>query len=265
MDNPQVTQQNHDSLISPDDNRRMFDSLARHYDLMNRVLSMGLDHRWRRKAVEALAPRAGGRYLDIGCGTGDVGIEIIRQCQNAKVVGIDPAENMLDVAAAKNAKVVGIDPAEKMLEVAAAKIAKADLADSISFQAGDAAELSFDDGSFAGVITAFCFRNMSDRARALGEMRRVLAIGGRVVILELTTPTQPVVRIGHRLYNRWLVPTVGGLIARSKAAYSYLVQSVEAFPQVEEVVEMLNAAGFVNARAASVSGGIVTIFSGEVE
>ncbi len=245
MNNPQVTRQNRDSLISPDDNRRMFDSLARRYDLMNRILSMGLDRRWRRKAVETLAPSAGGRYLDIGCGTGDVGIEILRQCPAVEVVGIDPAANMLDIATAK--------------------ITKADLADSISFLAGDAAELCFDDASFTGVITVFCFRNIAHRAQALGEMRRVLGTGGRVVILELTTPRNALVRRGHRLYNRWLVPTAGRLIARSKDAYQYLTRSVEAFPTQAEVLELLRLAGFVNVRARAISGGIVTIFSGEVE
>ncbi len=245
MNSRQVTKTDRDSLISPDNNRRMFDAIARRYDLMNRILSMGLDRRWRRKAVEALAPRAGGRYLDIGCGTGDMGIEILRQCPEAEVVGIDPAENMLDIAAAKTTK--------------------NNLEDSIVFQIGNAAELCFDDASVEGIITAFCFRNIADRAKALGEMRRVLSAGGRLVILELTTPSHPLIRIGHRLYNRWLVPTAGRLIARSEDAYHYLVHSVEAFPQPEEVVELLNVAGFVNARAVAVNGGIVTVFSGEVD
>ena len=245
MNSHQATKTECDSLISPDDNRRMFDAIARRYDLMNRILSMGLDRRWRRKAVEVLAPRAGGRYLDIGCGTGDIGIEILRQCPEAEVLGIDPAENMLDIAAAK--------------------IAKDNLKDSISFQAGCAGELGFDDASFTGVITAFCFRNIVGRARALSEMRRILAPGGRLVILELTTPAHPLVRTGHRLYNRFLVPTAGRLIAGSKDAYQYLVHSVENFPQPEEVAELLNVVGFVNARARAVNGGIVTIFSGEVD
>jgi len=245
MNSHQPNQTDHDSLISPDDNRRMFDAIARRYDLMNRILSMGLDRRWRRKAVEAITPRPGGRYLDIGCGTGDMGIEILRQCQEAEVLGIDPAENMLDIAAAKTAK--------------------DNLKDSISFQTGDAAELCFEDASFAGVITAFCFRNMDDRAKALGEMRRVLAGSGRLVILELTTPSHPLIRTGHKLYNRWLAPTAGRLIAGSKDAYQYLAHSIEAFPQSEEVVGLLNGAGFVNARARTGNGGIVTIFSGEVD
>ncbi len=245
MNSPQVTQTDRDSLISPDDNRRMFDAIARRYDLMNKILSMGLDRRWRRKAVEVLAPCEGGRYLDIGCGTGDMGIEILRQCPGAEVLGIDPAENML--------------------EIAVAKIAKHNLKDSISFQAGDAEAIGLEDASFTGAITAFCFRNIAERAMALSEMRRVLAPGGRLVILELTTPAHPLVRTGHRLYNRFLVPTAGRLIAGSKVAYQYLVHSVEDFPQPEEVAELLNAAGFVNVRARAVNGGIVTIFSGEVD
>ena len=135
--------------MSADDNRRMFDRIARRYDLMNRLLSGGLDRRWRRKAVETLAPRPGGRYLDVGCGTGDLAVEILRQCAGASVVGIDPAEGMLAIAEAK--------------------IAQAGLASGASFQTGDAEALDFDDGSMAGVISAFCLRNIAHRTRALME------------------------------------------------------------------------------------------------
>ncbi len=183
-----------DSLISADDNRQMFDRIARRYDLMNGLMSGGLDRRWRRKAVKLLTPRSGGRYLDVGCGTGDLAMEILRQCPAAEVIGIDPAE--------------------EMLAIAKAKIARKGIADRASFQPGDAESLDFADGELAGVISAFCLRNIAHRAKALAEMRRVIAPGGRAVILELTTPTNPIVRAGHWLHTRCFVPVAGRCVAR---------------------------------------------------
>ncbi len=192
--------ENRDSLMSADDNRRMFDRIARRYDLMNRLLSCGLDRRWRRKAVETLAPRPGGRYLDVGCGTGDLAVEILRQCPGASVVGIDPAEGMLAIAEAK--------------------IARAGLTGGAGFQTGDAEALDFADGEFAGVISAFCLRNIAHRTRALMEMRRVIAPGGQAVILELTVPTSRIVRAGHWLHTRCLVPLAGRLVASCRRCLS---------------------------------------------
>ena len=233
---------NRDSLMSAADNRRMFDRIARRYDLMNRLLSLGLDARWRRAAVDVLSPRPGGRYLDVGCGTGDLAVEILRR-QGA-------------------ASVVGVDPAECMLAVAEAKVARAHLADKASFQAGDAEALDFADGEFAGVISAFCLRNVTRRACALAEMRRVLAVGGRAVILELTVPTSPLVRVGHWLHTRCVVPLAGRLIARGGGAYRYLADSIRDLGQAEDAEAMMAEAGFVDVRRVRLSGGIVTMFVG---
>lgn len=232
-----------DSLMAPADNRRMFDAIARRYDLMNAVLSLGLDRLWRRRAVTVLCPRPGGRYLDVGCGTGDMGIEILRRCRTARVTGLDPAERMIDVARAKTAA--------------------AGLGGSVTFRTGDAVDLPFEDGEFAGIVTAFCIRNVPDRLGAMREMHRVLAPGGRAVILELTVPSNPILATGHRLYNRYLVPLAGGLIARSRQAYRYLVDSVAEFPPAPEVLAMLARAGLANGRAHPLHGGIVTIFTAE--
>ncbi|HUU58132.1 MAG TPA: ubiquinone/menaquinone biosynthesis methyltransferase [Phycisphaerae bacterium] len=231
-----------DSLLSPEDNRRMFDRIARPYDLLNRLLSFGLDRGWRREAAAMLGPRPGGRYLDVGCGTGSVGIEVLRQCPGAHVVGIDPAEEMLTVAREK--------------------VHRAGLAEAISLQVGDATALPFEGASFAGVIGAFSLRNIAYRARAVGEMRRVLSPGGRVVMLELTVPPGRIVRLGHRLYTRWVVPTAGRLIARSGDAYRYLVDSVADFPDAEAIRAMMDKLAFSDARYVRLTGGIVTLFLG---
>ena len=229
--------------MDPDDNRLMFDRIARRYDLMNAVLSLGLDRRWRRRAVGELAPQPGRRYLDIGCGTGDMGIEIVRQCPAARVAGLDPAERMLDIARAKTAA--------------------AEMAGSVTFGTGDATDLPFADGEFAGIVTAFCIRNVVDRPGAMREMHRVLAPGTRAVILELTVPPNRLLAAGHRIYSRYLVPLAGGLIARSRRAYRYLVDSVAEFPPTPDVLAMLTRAGLSNARCLSLHGGIVTIFTAE--
>jgi len=230
-----------DSLLTPADNRRMFDAIARRYDLMNAVLSLGLDRVWRRRAVSELCPRPGGAYLDIGCGTGDVGVEIVRRCPTARVVGLDPAERMLDVGRSK--------------------IAAANLDASITFCVGDATALPFGDAEFAGIVTAFCIRNVADRQAAMREMRRTLAPGGRVVILELSVPASRLLAVGHRCYNRYVVPLAGRIIARSRTAYQYLVDSVANFPRPPQVLDMLTRAGFETATARPIHGGIVTIFT----
>lgn len=256
-----------DSLMAPDENRRMFDRIARRYDLMNAILSLGLDRVWRRRAVTELLgegqkgdrhllsrpPAADARsavekepvpfFLDVGCGTGDMCIEIVCRCRGARVVGLDPAERMLDIARGKTAA--------------------AGLAEPVTFQCGSALALPFADGEFAGVVTAFCIRNVPDRLGAMREMHRVLAPGGRAVILELTVPSNPILAAGHRLYSHCLVPLAGRLIAGSRQAYQYLVDSVADFPPASEVLAMLTRAGLVDARAIPLHGGIVTLFTAE--
>ena len=263
----------------------MFDRISRRYDLMNRLLSLGLDGRWRRRAVAELVGRdgardesgamlpsseacpaktcfrrrkhgthpmagdgprhrrPGGRYLDVGCGTGDVGIEIVRQCAGASVVGIDPAERMLDVGREK--------------------LRRAGLADAVALECGDALALPFGDATFDGAIAAFCIRNVTDRVAALAEMRRVLVPGGRAVVLELTVPPGRLMRAGHRFYTAWLVPLAGRLIARNRDAYRYLVASVRQFPRAEEFLATLSRAGLVNLRHVPLFGGTVTVFVGQ--
>ncbi len=230
-----------DTLIPPEENRRMFDLVARRYDLLNTLLSLGLARRWRRKAVEILAPQNDQRYLDAGCGTGDVALELLRQAPGAAVVGLDPALAMLDLAAAK--------------------AARSDLSDRAVFQPGDITALDFPDCSFAGVITAFCFRNVADRRKALAEINRVLTPGGRLVILELTVPSGRFLRCGHRVYSR-LVPLLGCAFSRG-SAYRYLVDSIQNFPRPPEIVALLDQAGFRQPRHVPLTGGVVTVFVAE--
>ena len=232
-----------DSLMSADDNRRMFDRIARRYDLLNKVVSLGMDRGWRRKAVAELDPRAGERFRDVGCGTGDMGIEILRRQGGAKVVGIDLAERMLDIARGK--------------------VAAVGLGGDVSFRIGDAERQGFDDGSFDGVVSAFCIRNVAHRARALAEMGRVIRPGGRAVILELTKPRGKLMSVGHRLYNRWVVPLAGRVLS-SGQAYRYLVDSIEDFPDPDHITATMEEAGFHDVRRIGLTGGVVTLFVGRI-
>jgi len=229
--------------MSPDDNRRMFDRIARRYDRMNRLMSLGLDRRWRRSAVRMLDPQPSQRYLDVGCGTGDMAIEILRRCPNATVEGIDPSE--------------------QMLAIATDRLQAAGLSDSVELRTGSAEALDFPDASFAGVASAFCVRNLADRPRALREMRRVLSPGGCAAILELTVPASRLLRLGHRVYTARLVPLAARLITRDPAAYRYLADSVRAFPAPANFLATLADAGFVAARHQPLHAGVVTLFVGQ--
>lgn len=225
-----------------DANRRMFDRIAGRYDVLNACLSFGLDRWWRRCAVTALAPVAGGLYLDLGCGTGDVAIAIARRAPAARVIGLDPAE--------------------RMLALGRAKLCRRGLAQRVELRAGDALALPFETGVFAGAISAFCFRNIASRARALAEVRRVLRPGGRLVVLELTPPAARWWRWGHRLYQRRWVPWLGGLLSQGDA-YRYLTTSIEAF-QAAAFMALWAPAGFAPPRATPLTGGVVTLFTGDL-
>ncbi len=230
-----------DSLLSAEDNRAMFDRIARRYDLMNTILSLGRHGHWRRRAVRRMNLRADGRYLDVGCGTGDVAMEILRQCPGCGVVGVDPAEGMLDLGRRK--------------------LAAAHLENRAALQVGDAMALPLEADSFDGAIAAFCLRNVTDRTACLAEMGRVVRPGGLVVILELTTPRGWLMRLGHRIYTRGLAPLLGGIVARDRGAYRYLVDSVMDFPGADAVLEMMTRAGLSDPRATALAGGAVTILA----
>jgi demethylmenaquinone methyltransferase/2-methoxy-6-polyprenyl-1,4-benzoquinol methylase len=230
-----------DALISAKENRDMFDRIAKNYDAANRAISLGMDRSWRRRAVDLLKPFRGGRYLDVGTGTGDLVFEILRQS----------AHVLID----------GIDPAEQMLEVARSKAQKLSVGDSVSFFSADALDLPMESEIYDGIISAFCFRNLENRRKALDEMRRVLKPGGQLVILEATYPAHLLIRIGYRLYTP-LVPVVGRMLGGG-AAYQYLVDSIENFPTPRAVSDMFCESGFVGIESMPMTFGAVTLFSGK--
>ena len=219
--------------------RAMFDRIARVYDLMNSVMTVGLHHRWRERAADLAALGPGDRALDVATGTGDLAIELERRVgESGRVVGSDFSEGMLELARQKTA--------------------------AVDFEQGNALELPYEDDSFDAATVGFGARNFSDLARGLGEMARVVRPGGRVVVLELTTPERPPLSWFFRLWFDRLVPLLGR-VAGDPEAYSYLPNSVRRFPNARGLAAAMAAVGLVRVRWVVTAGGIIAIHAGEVE
>jgi demethylmenaquinone methyltransferase / 2-methoxy-6-polyprenyl-1,4-benzoquinol methylase len=233
----------HDSLTTAEENRAMFDTIAGYYDGTNRILSLGLDRLWRRRGVACLKPRSGGVYLDVGCGTGDIALEILRQSPGSRVTGIDPSRGML--------------------ELGRQKMAAVGLSHAVSLEEGDVLALRYEDNFFEGSITSFCMRNVTDRKRGLSEIRRVVKPGGLLVIVELTEPSGPIMRPLFRIYSRVVMPLVTKIMS-SVSAYRYLADSMADFPPPRVFLDLMAQAGFVDVQYVHLTGGIVTLFIGEV-
>ena len=214
----------------------MFDRIAGVYDRMNAVMTVGMDERWRERAADLAALDAGDRALDVATGTGDLAIELERR--------VGPA-----------GEVVGIDFAERMLELARPK------APGVRFEQGNALELGFDDGEFDAVTVGFGARNFSDLGRGLAEMTRVAKPGGRVVVLEFTTPQKPPLSWFFSVWFDRVVPRLGRL-AGDPDAYAYLPASVRRFPDPSGLAGELAAVGLADVRWLVTAGGIVTIHVG---
>ncbi len=200
----------------------MFDKIARRYDLLNRVISMGIDRRWRRRAVAALEMRPGARVLDLATGTADVALEVLRQEPTATVLGLDPSP--------------------RMLEIGRGKVAAAHLGERIELLPGTAEELPLDDDSVDGVTIAFGIRNVPERRRALAEMARVTRPDGRISILELSEPRSGFLAPFARFHVHKVVPTLGAWLSGERE-YRYLEESIAAFPPPEEFAALMRDAG----------------------
>jgi len=240
----------------------MFDRIAGVYDLMNTAMTAGLHHRWRSRAAELALVAPGARVLDVATGTGDLAIELARRvAPDGEVVGSDFAEGMLDRA---RAKVASREP----------------MAVSPRFEWADAMRLPYDGGSFDAATVGFGARNFEDLARGLSEMTRVVRPGGRVVVLEITTPTRPPLSLFYGLWFDRLVPALGflagavvGLSARLRGraprstiadAYTYLPNSVKRFPGPAALAAEMQRAGLSDISYLLIAGGIVAIHVGTV-
>jgi len=219
----------------------MFDRIAGHYDLLNSVMTAGLHHRWRQRAADQTKLRPGDSALDVCCGTGDLALKLAtRVAPGGNVVGSDFSEPMLDLAREK---------------------ASRQGATGVRFEWADALRLPYDDGRFDAVTVGFGVRNLSDLDAGLGELRRVLRPGGRLVILEITQPTKPPLSTFYSLWFDRVVPILGTL-AGDPEAYSYLPESVRSFPAPNGLAEKMDAAGLKGIRWTVLAGGIVAIHGG---
>lgn len=225
--------------------QQMFGAIAPRYDFLNRLLSFGIDRRWRTKAVRLLKYREGGRVLDVATGTGDVALEIARST---------PA----------SIKITGADFCKEMVELGEVKVAASPYADRIDFRVAPCEDLPFPDNTFDSITIAFGIRNVVDRKLGLAEMWRVLRPGGRLIILEFSTPRSQLFRQLYYFYFRQLLPVIGGLFSRYNA-YKYLPDSVLEFPSHEQFSTMIAEAGFKNIHIHELTFGIASIYAGEKE
>jgi demethylmenaquinone methyltransferase/2-methoxy-6-polyprenyl-1,4-benzoquinol methylase len=244
----------------PERIRSMFGRIARRYDLMNRLMTAGLDGRWRRLAAAEASLAPGDSALDVCCGTGDMAFALARRYPGASVIGLDFAEPMLERARAKAARMTrrgdfGAGAGAGMADGAGAAPA---------FIAGDLLSLPFPDDRFAAVTVAFGVRNVSDLPGAFSEMVRVTRPGGRVVCLEITTPPPGLGRRFHALWFDRVVPALGRLVAGEGSAYSYLPASVRSFPEAGALAADMTTAGLRQVRFRRFGLGIVAIHCGVV-
>jgi len=222
--------------------RAMFSGIAGRYDLLNHVLSMNIDKRWRRLVRQKLQPildDPNALILDVACGTGDLSIELQTHA-DARVIGTDFCRPMLAVAAEKNTK--------------------GSLA--IPYVEGDAMRLGFASDSFDAATIAFGLRNLSNFSDGLAELRRVLKTGGRIVILEFSSPVIPGFRQMFNLYFTRVLPRIGGAVSGSRGAYEYLPDSVSKFPDQKRLVSMMMETGFDGVEYTNLTGGIAAIHTG---
>jgi demethylmenaquinone methyltransferase/2-methoxy-6-polyprenyl-1,4-benzoquinol methylase len=217
----------------------MFDAIAPRYDLLNRLISLGLDQGWRRKTVAAMNLRPGATALDLATGTGDLAIMIARSHPEVKVIGTDPSRGMLDVAVPKG-RAIG---------------------ERLGFAVGDAQAIDLPDASVDAVSMAFGIRNVPDRARALREMARVTKDGGRVAILELSEPRRGPLAALARFHIHQVVPRLGGALSGA-SEYGYLQRSIAAFPPPDAFAAMMEEAGLTVLEVSPLTLGVVCLFVG---
>ena len=208
----------------------MFDTIAPKYDLLNRVLSAGIDKGWRKKAIDELIICNPESILDIATGTADLAIAAMR---------LHPK------------KIIGIDISNKMLEIGRRKIEQQSLSAVIKLETGDAEKLSFPDDTFDAITVAFGVRNFEHLEIGLQEMNRVLKPGGKVVILEFSQPTSVPMKQLYGFYSKYILPAIGQLFSKERSAYTYLPESVAAFPYGEEFLSILKNTGYSDTKYRS--------------
>jgi len=219
---------------------QMFDNIASTYDFLNRLLSMGIDKTWRKRAIRILRRHESSSVLDVATGTGDLAMEIWHKVKPKRIAGIDLSENMLDLAREKA-------EAKKY---------------PIEFQKGDAENLPFADNTFDAATVAFGVRNFENLGKGLADIHRVLEPGGKLVVLEFSRPKVFPVKQVFQFYFHGILPLIGKLFSKDQRAYSYLPESVGVFPEGSDFTRELEEAGFQNTTFDPLTFGICTIYTG---
>lgn len=220
----------------------MFDRIAHRYDLLNRVLSAGIDTQWRRKAIKQAMESNPKLALDLATGTGDMAILLSQRAPECQIIGLDLSS--------------------KMLEIAQEKINKRGLSDAIAFQQGESENLPFADNSFDLITVAFGVRNFENTLQGLKECNRVLKTSGQLVVLEFSQPTVTPFKQLYYSYFKYVLPFIGKITSRDSKAYKYLFESSQVFPAGMEFVKILEEAGFHSNKYKSLTLGICTLYSG---
>ena len=218
---------------------KMFDTISKEYDGLNRVISFGIDVKWRKKVVDIVAKKQPNIILDIATGTGDLAINLSKT--NAS-------------------KVIGLDISDGMLKVGRQKIVKKKLNKTIEMVLGDSESLPFEDNTFDAITVAFGVRNFENLEKGLTEILRVLKPQGIFVILETSVPSKFPYKQGYNIYTKGIMPLIGRLFSRDKVAYSYLSESASVFPYGEALNNILRKIGFINAEALPQTFGVATIY-----
>lgn len=219
----------------------MFDGIAGHYDFLNHFLSMGIDKGWRKKAIREVAAIQPRTILDVATGTGDLAIAAVKSIEGVQVTGVDISEGML--------------------EVGRKKIRDLSLTESIGLQSGDSEALPFADATFDSVMCAYGVRNFEHLEAGLRDMQRVLRPGGKLVILEFSHPRKFPFKQLYRFYFRYILPLLGKIVSRHSRAYTYLPESVNAFPEGATFCNILARCGYREAKARPLTMGITTLYT----
>ncbi|MEI6173038.1 MAG: bifunctional demethylmenaquinone methyltransferase/2-methoxy-6-polyprenyl-1,4-benzoquinol methylase UbiE [Bacteroidota bacterium] len=222
--------------------RVMFDDISPKYDFLNHFLSFGIDYRWRKTLVSILKTYHPNSVLDVATGTGDLAIAIEQ---------------------IKPQKIVGIDISEKMLEIGRQKINQKGLNQVITLRRADAEKIPFSDNTFEAITVAFGVRNFENLELGLKEMKRVLRPGGVMLILEFSHPSSFPMKQLYRIYSRFVIPVMGRIISGNRKAYTYLPESVAAFPSGQKFVDILSGLGLIKAGRRSLNSGIASIYLAE--
>ncbi|MDP4158416.1 MAG: demethylmenaquinone methyltransferase [Bacillota bacterium] len=223
--------------------KETFNSIAGHYDLMNSLMSIGMDKRWRRIAVRHVGAKSGMNILDVCCGTGQLSME-------------------LGTAVGSEGNVTGLDFSQNMLDVAEHSLEHFPYRDRIRFIQGNAMEIPFPDHSFDGVTVGWGLRNLPDLRQGIREMARVVKPGGKVVSLDMAKPTFPGFKQAYWLYFERLVPLMGKIWAKKSSAYQYLHDSAREFPSQQELVRIFNECGLIKTNYVNLAGGVVAVVIG---